>query len=411
MIVELHGARFKNKGAELMLRTALQELSKRIPNLRFAVDASVGTSQRRREMGLLQILPHRRWIGSPYFKALLKAQRAVSPVVTYLLRAGILDSTRFVAPRQVDALVDIAGFAYTDQWGTAPVRDFSYLVRSYSQAGKPVVLMPQAFGPFERDGSRRSMQRVLRHASKVHARDEMSEQYLRDLSCRSSSIALRPDITLFYPDTVDRVRAAEEAPYGCLIPNVRIVDQGAGEWAGRYVKRLVQIGNELQDQGVDVKLLVHDSSGGDLKLARAVAEKISERVDIVDGRGPLELKGIIANSRLVVSSRYHGCIAAFSRAVPSMCMGWSHKYEMLYKDFGCADHIVTAQHEDEHVQAVLSNMLDARRNNETRKHLFDRIQALSAVNNRMWDEVADLLRGPHKSAPAMYATKEASATS
>ena len=49
----------------------------------------------------------------------------------------------------VSALVDASGFAFGDQWGPGPSRQMGRLFGSYARAGKPVVLLPQAFGPFQ----------------------------------------------------------------------------------------------------------------------------------------------------------------------------------------------------------------------------------------------------------------------
>ena len=54
MIIEIHGADFKNKGGELMLRTTVNEIKKRLPNARFVVDPLIGSFEERNELKLLQ---------------------------------------------------------------------------------------------------------------------------------------------------------------------------------------------------------------------------------------------------------------------------------------------------------------------------------------------------------------------
>ena len=47
----------------------------------------------------------------------------------------------------VDVIIDASGFAYSDQWGTKPIKYGLYRNKRYKSAFK--VLMPQALGPFE----------------------------------------------------------------------------------------------------------------------------------------------------------------------------------------------------------------------------------------------------------------------
>ena len=65
MIIEIHGAGFKNKGAELMLRATCDELQKRLPQSSLAIDPTYGDYELRARLGLHQILPPRTHTGTP----------------------------------------------------------------------------------------------------------------------------------------------------------------------------------------------------------------------------------------------------------------------------------------------------------------------------------------------------------
>lgn len=394
MIIEIHGAGFHNKGGELMLRTAVAELRERLPQAVFAVDPTIGPYEKRGELGLRQIVPPRWWMGSSRFRTFLTAQRLLSPLFNRWPFRDLLDIYGGVALSQVDALVDVSGFAFTDQWGPAPIRDFHRLVRTYKK--RPVVMMPQGFGPFKNPDSVTAMQRICPLVNRIYARDDVSLDHIQSMATVPQRIQKAPDITLFYPEMLSETRPSSAARYSCIIPNVRMLKQGRDAWGDRYERWLARIGNTMYSHGETVCLLVHDTSGEDVAIAKRVQQAMDTTPDIVQKDSPVALKNFIAKSRLVVSSRYHGAIAAFSKAVPSMCLGWAHKYEMLYKDFGCESHMI---HHDTGIDEVVNqveHLLDDTTNDGVREQIYDTLQELQSVNRPMWDDTVATLRSGSK---------------
>jgi colanic acid/amylovoran biosynthesis protein len=392
MIIELHGAGFYNKGAELMLRTAVAELSKRLEDVTFAVDPTVGPYQKRGELDLRQIVPPRWWMGSRRFRYGLTAQRMLSPLLNRYPFDELLDIYGGASLREIDALVDVSGFAFTDQWGAAPIRDFARLAEAYKKKGKPVVMLPQAFGPFDRSDSRKAMADLTSSVDVAYARDDISLQHARSASSDPQRIADAPDITLFYPEKIEEIRSVEEASHSCIIPNVRMLDQGEDEWGGRYEDILTKMGNTLVRSGERLYLLIHDTSGKDVAIARRVQRAMDSTPEILSRNSPIELKKIISRSRLVVTSRYHGAVAAFSNAIPSLCLGWSHKYRMLYRDFECESHIIKPEYDYKLINKKIKNLLDKKYNNKVRKSLQTKIDKHYERVKQMWGIVTKLLR-------------------
>ena len=264
MIIEIHGAGFYNKGAELMLRTTIAELGHRLPSARFAIDPSYGPYSKRAQLGLYQLFPLRTHVGTPAFNFRLWRQKIVSSIFSDSVFKRIFGlfplSLGIATLSKIDAFVDISGFAYSDQWGPKPIQDLALLTKQYAGAKKPVILLPQAYGPFLQTESRKAFRSVLDDATLVYARDRKSFAYAKELSAQNN-LFVAPDITFFYPD--DKLPKTSQTPseYVCVVPNTRMLDQGIDDWGKKYVSLLIDSINEITKYDLEIKILIHDTTG------------------------------------------------------------------------------------------------------------------------------------------------------
>jgi colanic acid/amylovoran biosynthesis protein len=387
MIIELHGAQFYNKGSELMLRAVVAELGQRLDDVTFAVDPVVGPYEKRGELGLRQIVPPRWWMGSTRFRFGLAAQRIFSPLLKKYPLEKVIDTYGGIALDQIDALVDLSGFAFTDQWGPAPIQDFTRLAKVYKRKRKPVVMLPQGFGPFEKPESQKAMAELTKSVDLAYARDDISLRHIRSVASKPQLVTKAPDVTLFYPKKINKVQPAEDALYSCIIPNVRMLDQGKAEWGGQYENFLTELGDMLVAAGEQVRFLIHDTTGKDVEIARRVQREMDSAPEIVKMESPLSIKEYISRSRLVITSRYHGAVAAFSNAVPSICLGWSHKYQMLYKDFGCVRNIVKHDEGAKTAKDKVKRVLNKKENNKIREKILVHVNEKRDQTMLMWNNI------------------------
>ena len=77
-----------------------------------------------------------------------------------------------VLDKEIDIVIDAAGFAYSDQWGEKASLGLASSCRSWKDNGAKVILLPQAFGPFENPVIRRAMISVVDNVDLVFAREK-----------------------------------------------------------------------------------------------------------------------------------------------------------------------------------------------------------------------------------------------
>ncbi|MCT7963306.1 polysaccharide pyruvyl transferase family protein [Laspinema sp. D1] len=366
------GANFYNKGAQLMLLSVIESLKQRYPNSRICVSPTIGTQEQIDSLGV-EILDYPLFhVGAgKTFERYLKFGK--------FLRFLRKDPKGTIKWKNVNAIFDISGFAFSDQWGINPVKNLSIFLDAAVKNQTKYILMPQAFGPFEGEGMKKYMTEVLQKADLVFPRDRVSYQYVSSLVDDPAKIKMAPDITLTYGGG-----SKELGNYCCAIPNGRILDQGAELWATEYEKLLNEtIAKICSQTDLQVKVLIHDTGKIDSDLAQKLVENNdSDRVTIVAEEDALKLKKAIAQSQFVIGSRFHSLASALSSNVPSIALGWSHKYTMLFDNYGVAEYSFLAP--DPKILERLDTLLNPGDRAAIRSKLQQANEQVKAESEKMW---------------------------
>ena len=139
-LIEIRKLGFINKGAELMLYAILEKMRKEFPDAKFAMVSSLSTGNaaylKRAELGLYQ-------------KAHIWRKGVQFGILANLIPAKIREVFGIVLDKEVDIVIDGAGFLYSDQMGKYSCLELSNSCKRWKRNGTKVILLPQAFGPFE----------------------------------------------------------------------------------------------------------------------------------------------------------------------------------------------------------------------------------------------------------------------
>jgi len=374
--IEILGVGFANKGAELMLHAVVQELTRACPTAKLAVRPQVGPYEKRARIGLFQ-----------------KPGISEAPFWGFLLvriwRRKLRQRYGIVLDSEVDAVLDASGFAYTDQWGPGPAERLARKAKRWKRAGKKLVLLPQAFGPFTQARTARAFRTIVENADLLFARDQESYNHAVGVGGERKKLKIAPDFTNLVEGKVPTHFLATKKR-ACLIPNSNMLEKTSGSTSGSYVPFLAACAEILDELGVEPFLLVH-STRKDLDLAEAVRTSLGRPLEVLQEEDPLAIKGIIGSCHLVVGSRFHGLVSALSQGIPSLGAGWSHKYNRLFEDYGCPDLLLSNLDRREEAVSCLKRLADG----DGRKALVDTLREASAEqarrSRRMWGEVLGVL--------------------
>lgn len=368
MMIEIKGIGFPNQGAELMLVAVQQQFEQRGIKANFVVEP-YGDYATRVKYNLFQ---KSRCFGRGFnfgrpFSFLPKIVRE---------KYGIVNNS------EIDLVIDASGFTYADLWGAKSINQrLAYEIDYFKAKGVKVILLPQALGSFEDKNVAEASKKIFEYADVLMARDDVSFEYVNKLG-NFDNLSQFPDFTnLVYPVAYEKHSKLKNR--ACVIPNFQMLRKNNG--AEEYVQTLADTITHLIDLEQNPYLLIHEGPK-DLALANKVNALLNKPVEVIDPKDPLEIKSIISMASILVGSRFHGIVSALSTGVPAVAMGWSHKYEMLLKEYGVPELLVEVNSTS--VTELCTRLVTCE---EYREQTLSTINSsaveLKKLSVKMWDQV------------------------
>jgi polysaccharide pyruvyl transferase WcaK-like protein len=248
-------------------------------------------------------------------------------------------------------VVDVAGISFADGRGI-PIVVYNTLMTGVGMLlGVPTVKAAQALGPFDNYVNRLLAKRVLPGLAMVCARGAATRRHLDSLGVTNvvdvSDLAFSLDEASQMPEEVQSQLSLISGEYITVMPSS--VVKGIYEKTHRnYVDAVENLVRGLRKEtGLSVVIVPHSYRVGhgegrmnDGPVCRAVSERFTDDSGVVGIDTDLtagELRHIVAQGSVLVTSRFHAMISGLATATPTVVVGWSHKYREVLSDFGLED--------------------------------------------------------------------------
>lgn len=375
MNILINGVGPRNKGAELMLLAILEQIKQRLPEAHAVVRPTCGPYHWRAPLGLYQLLDS-------------EQSGRLGWLRKRLLHQGYRERFGLVLPEHVDVVLDASGYAVGDVWGPVAVEGVAHQLERYKKLGAAIILLPQAFGPFENTRVRSAAARVLATANMVFARDAESLAYCQSISPHQRALFQAPDFTNLVDGKLPGTWVRDER-HVALVPNRKMLVHSDSEVARTYVPAMAEIINKIAGAGYAPFVLIHETM--DTLVASQIVNTSRLQIPIVNETDPLISKAILSTCAFTIGSRFHGLVSALSQGVPSIGTGWSHKYRHLLEDYGMGDALWTPRESAKHGPLVLDDLLDVRKRQRLASNLQERSAGLKSNTAQLWDNTVEFI--------------------
>lgn len=271
--------------------------------------------------------------------------RWLPPVRKLLLRNKILR-----AYAGTDIVLDEAGISFVDSRG--------FIMNTYAAVtmaiplllGVPVVKYSQALGSFSSWYNRMLAKIILPKLKLICVRGSVTEKHLSGIGV-IQNVKLCADGAFSMPDDkivsqkVDNLCASDvfyKTPYIALSLS-SVVDERCSKRKINYRLLMSDFIAYLNKEGFGVLLIANairlqseKPRNNDVPLCDAIHNGLANKDKVRwyrEDMGPEKVRELIGRSEMLVGSRFHAMIAALEQEIPTLLVGWSHKYKEVLDMF------------------------------------------------------------------------------
>lgn len=351
MKVSIIGAALSaNKGAAAMLETVIT----RLPVTAGPCEFTILTTYPEADASRVPPGANARVVGlQPVRLALMEFPVALLAAAARQMRLplGWVRSRGCRAMLDSSVVVDVAGISFVDGRGFAITVYNALMTGVPLLLGVPTVKAAQALGPFNSVPNKWLSRLVLPRLVAVCARGAKTRSHLDSLGLSNvhdvADLAFSLDEATALPEEIAQQVSVAGKDFIVVMPSavVRGLFESGG---GNYVQAMAGVVRGIRDStGRGVVIAPHSYRVGlpegrmnDGPVCREVAAVCSSDSQVVGLDADLtagELRHLVAQGSVLVTSRFHAMISGLATATPTVVVGWSHKYREVLDDFGLAD--------------------------------------------------------------------------
>ncbi|MBF4575874.1 polysaccharide pyruvyl transferase family protein [Frondihabitans sp. VKM Ac-2883] len=333
-----------NKGAAAMLESSIATLEERLPGVHFTLLSMYPREDREQNSyPNLEIIDARpRTLGVNINSAAL-AYRLLPPL------RGLLKSRSKAVAALADSqvLLDQGGITFTDGREKFLIYNVASILPALN-IGTPVFKCAQAVGPFRNRINRLVARTFLPKAATVVTRGRITQSYADKLRLTNTFAGADYAFSL-------ELSGTEEAAAGKAVdlsifddevvglsPSV-VLQKKVDAREGGYIGQMVTFIDQVTASGKKLLLVPHSVRTGtdathnnDLPLCREIYSRVADKaaVTFIDRElSSQELRYLIGRCSFFVASRFHAMVSSLAMAVPTLVIGWGHKYEEVLEMF------------------------------------------------------------------------------
>lgn len=396
-----------NRGVEALTCSVIHGLKQRDPEVSIAVfDHSRGCGNAVVSIGGHDVTIERygaRWSRRLYARDSLANIR-------WSAWCGGLGNRASRAILESTAILDISGGdSFTDLYGKWRYRQVLVPKNLAIALGKPLVLLPQTYGPFKEGWAGDAARRVLERAAMVWARDRRSLKIAEHFGAghrAGARLTLGVDVAFGLPvqrpdhsiiEVFDRGELVGVNVSGLIYNDSDRARSDFGFRADYAIAIQALIQQLVEDEQRTVVLVPHVATPrghfeSDLAACEHVREclrpSLRERVLISpDTLTCCEAKWLIAQCDWFCGTRMHATIAGLSSGTPTAAVAYSDKTRGVFETCGQGGEVVDPREVD--TDEVVERLMDSYRRRETvGRSLADHLPRVLAQASQQMDEIA-----------------------
>jgi colanic acid/amylovoran biosynthesis protein len=413
-IAIIGGSVWGNRGAEAMLVTTLGKIQANFPDAYFVVFTPYPQKDR-------ALVPDK---NLDFFDSRPKA------LVIHTMAALLFWGAKKIglsfkltgameAVHKADVLLDIGGITFAD--GRLIFLPYNILtIWPAMLVGTPVIKLSQAAGSFKNPVIRSLAKIFLSRCLFVFGRGEKTCSYLEQLGLQKSKFSLATDIAFSYKPEYSRSHENELAVHQLsekmaiirrqgnriisIAPSMLVLEKSNSNRINynqamlELVKHVdipntyyIVFPNASRERSKKTRNNdIHAVSAMRMQAKILLPRSLYKRFFWVDfDMNSKGIRMIASLSDVLITSRFHAMVSGLALSVPTLVIGWGHKYLEAMKAFGLERFVVDYQDQSQDLAGMLKELLD--NNAEYRARMGANLPAVIESTNDQFEYLRNLL--------------------
>jgi len=250
---------------------------------------------------------------------------------------------------EADVLLDQGGITFVDGREKFLLYNIASILPALN-VKTPVVKCAQALGPFSNPINRFAAKTYLPKVTAIVSRGRITHKYLQDLQL--SNVFAGADYAFSLELTKQEATNAKTKfdatkLHGKKIVGVspsQVMQKKVDAAGGDYANEIAMFIDAVVSQGHAVMLVPHSvrsnqdkMHNNDMPLCKNIYSRLKDKKDSIlflnKELGSQELRYWIGECDYFVASRFHAMVSSLAMGVPTLVVGWSHKYREVLEMF------------------------------------------------------------------------------
>lgn len=249
---------------------------------------------------------------------------------------------------EADVLLDQGGITFVDGREKFLIYNVASILPALNLK-TPVVKCAQALGPFNNPINRTAAKVYLPKMAAIVSRGRITHEYLMTLGL--DNVTAGADYAFSLELTDDEKKTAKKqfdtkALKGKKVVGVSpsvVMQKKVDANGGDYAHEIVEFINYATSKGYAVMLVPHSvrsntekTHNNDMPLCKSIYERLADTKSVLFLDKELssqELRYWIGQCDYFIASRFHAMVSSLAMSVPTLVIGWSHKYREVLEMF------------------------------------------------------------------------------
>lgn len=257
---------------------------------------------------------------------------------------------------------------------------FDYYVETAKKHNKQIFAISIGIGPFQNNYQKKKAVQSLSKCDYITFRDEKSYNIFRSENRDYKNASVVADPVFFTENALDTYQNSDSIGVNVINPNLFPNGQSYQATINNYALLIDEL-----FQRTKRKIIIFNTENKDFQACKDVYNKCSTKnsISIKEVKSEDDLYEIYSQTNLIIGTRMHSLITAFSQNVPIVGLSWQQKVDAMFEMIEDTDSVFKLFEIDSNIEQILDCCEYKLQydNSAKRKNVMEKLKKKEEINH------------------------------